>query len=564
MKKNLKEKNKKIFKFFLSEKIYFKMSENSIIQDFIKNFKGGTPLGSGTYGEVYQTNNPNIIIKTIKQPKDHKRYFPTIDMIKEIAILSKLKGEFNNIQILDFYYDIANEVLYIAMEKGDFNGTKMIYYMSANPEYRKNVINTFEIFFRDLALGVEQLHRNNIIHRDIKPQNFVQVTTEKGPVLKWIDYGLSYPNSCPYIEADPEMFTIQYRPPELMFSDKEIIYDFAVDIWALAATLYEIYNDGMPLIFEADKITGYKIDEPEQNSLNYTINNLKTLANEKLDNQPVYKGLINHYLADIQEEIKNEKSKDSFFKNGLRKFLKNKDIVLSKIKDVKLRNLLSKMLMEKPADRPTIYQVLTDDYFISNGIIFNGRKLTCFDKLLINSIELPTFGPYYEKKIDPKNDITYQHIINICNKVTDSEEYNKLVVESAWILYHLVKREQSKYEYVKPETNKMIAWGCVLIYIKLYNIKNDDFLNHYIEFQTYIMTLMKGNIIFSIPYLFSKLRLTAQIKDYLRRLDSGGKFVNAPLKSIILRYFSREAKLYSNFSEEELIDFIIEEVKIQE
>lgn len=100
--------------------------------------------------------------------------------------------------------------------------------------------------------AVNYLHtKHQIAHRDIAPSNFVLSTHGR---LILIDFGISIRGGTrERDEARGEMYfevgTGPYRAPELLFASRE--YDpFAVDLWALGATLAEFFT-----AFETAKVS---------------------------------------------------------------------------------------------------------------------------------------------------------------------------------------------------------------------------------------------------------------------------------------------------------------------
>ena len=95
---------------------------------------------------------------------------------------------------------------------------------------------TCRCWFRDMILGIEYLHAQGIVHRDIKPDNCL-ITEED--VLKIVDFGVSE-----MFEKQAEMTTAKsagspaFMPPELCVARHGQVSGRAADIWSMGVTLY--------------------------------------------------------------------------------------------------------------------------------------------------------------------------------------------------------------------------------------------------------------------------------------------------------------------------------------
>ncbi|TNN00981.1 hypothetical protein fugu_012227 [Takifugu bimaculatus] len=86
-----------------------------------------------------------------------------------------------------------------------------------------------------LLRGLEYLHHNFIIHRDLKVSNLLM--TDKGRV-KIADFGLARMYGIPQQPMTPRVVTLWYRAPELLLGTKS--QTTALDMWAVGCILAEL------------------------------------------------------------------------------------------------------------------------------------------------------------------------------------------------------------------------------------------------------------------------------------------------------------------------------------
>ena len=105
-------------------------------------------------------------------------------------------------------------------------------------------------WFRDMILGIEYLHAQGIVHRDIKPDNCLLTNDD---VLKIVDFGVSE-----IFEKDSDMYTAKsagspaFLPPELCVVKHGDVSGKAADIWSMGVTLYCLRYGRLP--FEKESI----------------------------------------------------------------------------------------------------------------------------------------------------------------------------------------------------------------------------------------------------------------------------------------------------------------------
>ncbi|KAJ1940127.1 U4/U6 small nuclear ribonucleoprotein prp4 [Linderina macrospora] len=91
------------------------------------------------------------------------------------------------------------------------------------------------VYGTQLMLALDHLRRNRVLHGDLKPDNcFV---SEQRSVAKLGDLG----SACDVEENEvtPYLVSRFYRAPEIILGMQ---YDYAIDMWSLGVTLFELYT----------------------------------------------------------------------------------------------------------------------------------------------------------------------------------------------------------------------------------------------------------------------------------------------------------------------------------
>lgn len=85
--------------------------------------------------------------------------------------------------------------------------------------------------------GLEYLHKNFILHRDMKPNNLL---LDKNNILKIADFGLARQFGSPSRIYSHQVVTRWYRAPELLYGAR--MYGVGIDMWAVGCILAELFT----------------------------------------------------------------------------------------------------------------------------------------------------------------------------------------------------------------------------------------------------------------------------------------------------------------------------------
>lgn len=166
----------------------------------------------------------------------------------------------NLVSLLEVLDDPTEDSLYMVMEMCKKGPVMRVGLEERADPYPDQVC---RYYFRDLVLGIEYLHAQGVVHRDIKPDNCL-VTEDN--VLKVVDFGVSE-----MFSKDSEMKTAKsagspaFLPPELCVAKHGDVSGRAADIWSMGVTLYCLKYGRIPFektgIFELYE--AIKADTPD-------------------------------------------------------------------------------------------------------------------------------------------------------------------------------------------------------------------------------------------------------------------------------------------------------------
>ncbi|KAL7324415.1 kinase that interacts with cdc31p, variant 4 [Mucor circinelloides] len=191
-------------------------------------------VGKGAYGSVYKgidtRTNKVIAIKVLNLDTEED---DVDDIQREIALLSQLTHARSQ-NITPYYGSFLNDTkLWIIMDYAAGGSVRTIM-KAGNLEERYIAVIT-----REILLALSYLHKNQIIHRDIKAANIL--LTAEGNV-QLCDFGVAAANS---FRRSTFVGTPYWMAPEVIREGAS--YDYKADIWSLGITVYEMATGNPPL-----------------------------------------------------------------------------------------------------------------------------------------------------------------------------------------------------------------------------------------------------------------------------------------------------------------------------
>ncbi|CAH1402008.1 unnamed protein product [Nezara viridula] len=203
-------------------------------------------LGRGGSSEVYLVLDPNssklmaLKVVNLSSVEDAvaKGY------LNEIEVLSKLQGCPSVIKMFDHEYISESKILYVLMEKGDTDFSRL---MKDITKTKKISMSMITYYWTEMLNAVKDIHDKGIIHSDLKPANFLLVSGR----LKLIDFGIasSLQGDMTSVLKDVTTGTFNYMSPEAIRNSGETRgykINYKSDIWSLGCILYNLLYGRTP------------------------------------------------------------------------------------------------------------------------------------------------------------------------------------------------------------------------------------------------------------------------------------------------------------------------------
>eukprot|EP00339_Tiarina_fusa_P023017 CAMPEP_0117028586 /NCGR_PEP_ID=MMETSP0472-20121206/20773_1 /TAXON_ID=693140 ORGANISM="Tiarina fusus, Strain LIS" /NCGR_SAMPLE_ID=MMETSP0472 /ASSEMBLY_ACC=CAM_ASM_000603 /LENGTH=355 /DNA_ID=CAMNT_0004736117 /DNA_START=142 /DNA_END=1205 /DNA_ORIENTATION=- len=198
----------------------------------IREYERLNSISEGTYGKVFRARNKRtneiVALKEVKLDVDDKRGFSIISL-RECTLLMQLQHE-NILDVGEVVVGDDIKSVYMVMEFLEHD-LKVLMEQMKGPFLAPEI----KCLLLQLLRGLEYLHSNWIIHRDLKTANLL--LNNQG-VLKIADFGLAREYGSPATFLSPNVVTLWYRAPELLLESRE--YTPAIDMWSVGCIFAEL------------------------------------------------------------------------------------------------------------------------------------------------------------------------------------------------------------------------------------------------------------------------------------------------------------------------------------
>eukprot|EP01113_Clastostelium_recurvatum_P017031 TRINITY_DN1994_c0_g1_i2.p1 TRINITY_DN1994_c0_g1~~TRINITY_DN1994_c0_g1_i2.p1 ORF type:complete len:595 (+),score=91.52 TRINITY_DN1994_c0_g1_i2:173-1957(+) len=215
----------------------------------VRQYAMGSIIGEGSYASVREAIDTNtlarVAIKIIKRRRLKRIPGGEAAVLREVSFMRKLGLHQHIVHIKDYFkYEEKTGDLFLVMEFMDA-GTLMSL-IEHSPTKCLSPIQIQDVM-RQVVDGVEYIHRHNVVHRDLKPDNLL---LSREGVVKISDFGSAQEADDIQAEYDTSSAKITgspaFTPPELASGVTETYCPAKVDMWGLGVTLYIMAAGRMP------------------------------------------------------------------------------------------------------------------------------------------------------------------------------------------------------------------------------------------------------------------------------------------------------------------------------
>ena len=201
----------------------------------------GESLGEGSFGHVRAYRNvmtrKEFAVKVINKCESKSRH----RVLKEIEIFHHCQGHKNILQMVEFFEE--EDKFYLVFEKME-GGTLLDCILNRGHLSEREASRVV----RDIASGLDFLHKKGIAHRDLKPENILCMKAGQLTPVKICDFDLGSAiqirnNHCTPVTT-PELLSpvgsADFMAPEVVdvWRYQAESYDKRCDLWSLGILLY--------------------------------------------------------------------------------------------------------------------------------------------------------------------------------------------------------------------------------------------------------------------------------------------------------------------------------------
>ncbi|MCP4336760.1 MAG: serine/threonine protein kinase [Mycoplasma sp.] len=296
-----------------------------MVEKISSRYKIISRIGQGGMAEIYLAEDTfdgkRVAVKVLHPDKKND-----IVAIKRFNSELKLTEKVDSPYVIKIFDHVFNaKVQYIVMEYID--GSIFKNYIERRT--RLTVDETIE-FSKQIALGLQEIHDQGIIHRDIKSTNIM--ISEHGKI-KIIDFGIALTEESDRLtRADKIIASVQYLAPEILLQEKPTV---KFDIYAFGILMFEMITGDLPFNGKDAITTAFMHKKSSVPQVNKIVENIpQSVANIISKATAKDKNLRYNDMIEMYNDLNTCLSKERFYEEPINLNKKNnfsiKKIIMSK------------------------------------------------------------------------------------------------------------------------------------------------------------------------------------------------------------------------------------------
>lgn len=252
---------------------------------------------SGGFGSVTELHDRyldrSVLYKSIRDPANNDQ------LVAEVRALTSIRSR-HIIDIYDVDFDQHGTLSGIIIE--NLRGRDFLRFHAEAPAKREELKRTMY----QLACAVSDLHGANIIHRDLKLENFK--ASEAG-IVKLFDFGISSMGTQPTLH---NRGTLHYAAPEL-FSDGAVITR-ACDVYALGICFWKLATHHFPRALSEMPPQSTNTPPPIQTLAQHVDNEVADIIHACIRPNPAHRPSATEVRDELASLLLRDRHKGMFFR----------------------------------------------------------------------------------------------------------------------------------------------------------------------------------------------------------------------------------------------------------
>jgi serine/threonine protein kinase len=296
--------------------LHFNKKNSDSIPAYISHYKILGRLGKGGMGDIYKAiQDPLNRIVALKVLPPH--FGRDEEFAKRFEIEAKAISLLQHQNIVSIYeYGDEEGFRFFAMQFVD--GKDLAHVIA---DQREMSIPDIIDFSKQICRGLRYAHNNNVIHRDIKPQN---ILIDKNNIVKLSDFGIAkiFSRTDEITMTGFTLGTPEYMSPEQALGKK---IDHQTDIYSLGIVMYEMLTKRPPFLARDPMAVAYKqvheLAPPPSQKRKDTPKRLeliilKALKKNREERYASVEEMLDH-LDSVDPSERTDQSTDSFSTDGM-------------------------------------------------------------------------------------------------------------------------------------------------------------------------------------------------------------------------------------------------------